>query len=93
VTRDSAPLTELIGQAIVVDLSSTYVCIGVLTGHDPMFLELRDADLHDFRDGATTREVYVYESAALGVRTNRARVLLRLADVVAVSRLSDVATA
>lgn len=90
---DSPLLTDLIGRTVVVDLISTYVCLGVLTGYDPIFLELRDADLHDFRDGATTREVYVYESATLGVRTNRARVLLRLADVVAVSLLADVATA
>lgn len=89
---DSPGLRELIGQVIVVDLISTYVCLGTLTGVDPLFLELRDADLHDFRDGAASREVYVYESATLGVRRNRSRVLLRLADVVAVSRLDEVAT-
>lgn len=91
-TEDSSLLRELIGQMIVVDLISTYVCLGVLAGVDPLFLELRDADLHDFRHGAATREVYVYESATLGVRRNRSRVLLRLADVVAVSRLDEVAT-
>ncbi|WP_337174819.1 hypothetical protein [Paludisphaera sp.] len=89
--QDSPSLTELIGQVVVVDLISTYVCLGVLTGVDPLFLELRDADLHDFRHGAATREVYVYESATLGIRKNRSRVLLRLADVVAISRLSEVA--
>lgn len=90
--EDSPLLSELIGQVIVVDLISTYVCLGVLTGFDPLFLALRDADLHDFRDGAASRELYVYESATLGIRPNRERLLLRLADVVAVSRLSDVAT-
>lgn len=91
-TDESPRLRELIGQVVVVDLISTYVCLGLLTGLDPLFLELRDADLHDFRHGAATREVYVYESATLGVRRNRARVLVRLADVVAVSRLDEVAT-
>lgn len=90
--RDSPLLTELIGQVIVVDLISTYVCLGVLTSVDPLFLDLRDADLHDFRDGAASREVYVYESASLGIRPNRSRVLLRMADVVAVSRLSEIVT-
>lgn len=90
--EDSLILRELIGQVVVVDLASSYVCLGLLAGVDPLFLEIRDADLHDFRDGAATREVYVYESATLGIRPNRSRVLVRLGDVVAVSRLSDVAT-
>lgn len=90
-TDDSPMLRELVGQVVVVDLISTYACLGTLTGVDPLFLELRDADLHDFRDGAATRELYVFESATLGVRKNRSRVLLRLGDVVAVSRLADVA--
>ena len=89
---DSPLLHQLIGEVVVIDLISTYVCLGVLVGADPLFLELRDADLHDFRHGAASREVYTYESATLGIRTNRARVLLRLADVVAISRLSEVAT-
>ncbi|WP_240911114.1 hypothetical protein [Paludisphaera soli] len=90
---ESPMLRDLIGQVVVVDLISTYVCLGTLAGVDPLFLELRDADLHDFRDGAATREVYVYESVSLGIRPNRTRVLLRLADVVAVSRFGEVAIA
>jgi hypothetical protein len=78
---------------VVVDLASSYVCLGTLAGCDEAFLDVRDADLHDFRDGSATREVYVYESAALGVRRNRDRLLLRLDGVVAVSRLDEVATA
>ncbi len=89
---ESPMLREMIGQVVVVDLISTYVCLGTLTAVDPLFLELRDADLHDFRDGAATREVYVYESVSLGIRPNRTRVLLRLADVVAISRFGEVAT-
>ncbi len=76
-SQDSPSLTELIGQVVVVDLISTYVCLGVLTGVDPLFLELRDADLHDFRHGTATREVYVYDSVLVGIRRNRARVLIR----------------
>ncbi|AMV36167.1 hypothetical protein [Planctomyces sp. SH-PL62] len=92
-TDESPMLRDLVGQVVVVDLISTYVCLGTLTGVDPLFLELRDADLHDFRDGAATREVYVYESVSLGIRPNRSRVLLRLADVVAVSRFGEVSIA
>ena len=58
---------------------------------DELFLELTDADLHDFRDSPATREVYVYDSVRLGIRRNRARVLVRLDDVVAVTRFGDIA--
>ncbi|WZO97648.1 hypothetical protein EP7_004690 [Isosphaeraceae bacterium EP7] len=84
-------LHDLIGQVVVIDLRSTYVCLGKLIGYDEAYLELSDADLHDFRDSAATREVYVYDSARLGVRRNRARVLLRHDEVVAVTLVRDVA--
>lgn len=81
----------MMGQIVVVDLKSSYVCLGTLTGCDELFLELQDADLHDFRDSPATREVYVYDSLRLGIRRNRARVLVRVEDVVAISRFADIA--
>lgn len=78
------------GQIVVVDLRGEFVCIGCLAGADRSFLDIRDADLHDFRDSSKNRETYVYDSARLGVRRNRTRVLVRRAEVVAVSLLSDV---
>jgi hypothetical protein len=84
-------LNSLVGQVVVVDLRATYVCIGTLVARDDEFLELRDADLHDFRDSQTTREIYVHDSARLGIRRNRARVLLRRQEVLAIARLGDVA--
>lgn len=91
--RDQAatrPLDDLLGEPVVLDLTSPYVCIGLLAGLDAAYFDLRDADLHDFRDGRTTREIYVYDSARLGIRRNRARVLVRRDEVVAVTRLADV---
>ncbi|MFO0956706.1 MAG: hypothetical protein U0800_04465 [Isosphaeraceae bacterium] len=89
--RTLSPLLDALrGQVVVVDLSSEYVCIGTLTGADRSFLDIRDADLHDLRDSSKNRETYVYDSARLGVRRNRTRVLLRKAEVVAVSLLSDI---
>jgi hypothetical protein len=79
------------GQVVVVDLKSTFVCLGTLVSCDELFLELRDADLHDFRDSTATREVYVYDSARLGIRRNRSRILIRLDDVVALTRFADIA--
>ena len=84
-------LMALMGQVVVVDLKSTYVCLGTLVSCDEHFLELRDADLHDFRDSSATRELYVYDSARLGIHRNRARVLIRLDDVIAVTRFADIA--
>ena len=84
-------LTALLGQAVVVDLKSSYVCLGTLGGSDAQFLELLDADLHDFRDSTATREIYVYDSVRFGIRRNRSRVLIRQDDVVAITRFPDIA--
>jgi hypothetical protein len=83
-------LDELIGQRVVVDLRGEYVCLGTLGRVDEHFLELRNADLHDLRDTDTTRENYVAESVATGIKRNRRRLLLVRTEIVAVSRLDDV---
>ncbi len=83
-------LEELLGRKVVVDLRSTFVCLGTLQRLNEHFLELRHADLHDLRDTDTTRELYVAESRATGIKRNRKRVWLLRAEVVAVSRLEDV---
>lgn len=88
---DPSPLLqEFLGQVVVVDFRAAYVCLGTLARLDRDFLELHDADLHDFRDSTKTREVYVYDSVRLGIRRNRARVLVRREEVVAVTLFSDV---
>jgi hypothetical protein len=83
-------LEEMLGQVVVVDLSSPFVCLGTLQRVDELFLELRHADLHDLRDTATSRENYVASSRSTGVKRNRKKVLLVRAEMVAISRLSDV---
>ena len=84
-------LDDYLGQPVVIDLTSPFVCIGTLAAADATFLDVRDADLHDLRDGRSTREIYVIDSARLGIRRNRARVLVRLDEVVAITRLADIA--
>jgi small nuclear ribonucleoprotein (snRNP)-like protein len=83
-------LEELVGQKVVVDLGSPFVCLGVLERVDDHFLVLRNADLHDLRDTDTNRELYVAESVATGIKRNRKRVLLVRGDMVAIARLEDV---
>ena len=83
-------LDEYIGEKVVIDLSSPYVCLGTLLRADDHFLELKNADFHDLRDTDTSRENYVAASVATGVKRNRKRVLVSRREVVAVSRLTDV---
>lgn len=86
----AAMLDEYLGERVVVDLKSPFVCLGTLLRFDEHFLELKGADFHDLRDTDTSRETYVAASVATGIKRNRRRVLLFRADVAAVSRLADV---
>jgi hypothetical protein len=89
---ESSPLLEsLLGKVVVVDLISSYVCLGTLVGSDAQFLQLRDADLHDFRDSPASREVYVHDSVRLGIRRNRSSVLIKREQVVALTRFDEIA--
>jgi small nuclear ribonucleoprotein (snRNP)-like protein len=83
-------LDEMMGQKVVVDLRGEFVCLGTLLRYDDHFLELRGADLHDLRDTDTTRELYVADSKATGIKRNRKRILLVRREVVSISRLEDV---
>lgn len=83
-------LDDLLNRRVVVDLSTTFVCLGKLTRYDEHFLELKNADLHDLRDTDTTRENYVAESVATGIKRNRKLVLIRRDQMVAISSLEDV---
>jgi small nuclear ribonucleoprotein (snRNP)-like protein len=92
ISREPSPLLKpMLGQIVVVDLKSSYVCLGTLVGCDEYYLELRDADLHDFRDSTATREVYVYDSVRFGIRRNRARALIRQDDIVAITPFAEIA--
>jgi hypothetical protein len=83
-------LGEFIDEKVVIDLVSPYVCLGKLTRYDDHFLEVKNADLHDLRDTETTRELYIADSVATGIKRNRKRVLIRRSEVVAISILEDV---
>ena len=85
-----SPIDELIGRVVVLDVSSPFVYVGTLVGQDPVFLILENADAHDLRDTATSRELYVVESKRHGVRANRRRVMVRREVVVGISSLEDV---
>lgn len=81
---------ELIGREVVMDVVGQYVYLGTLIGHDAHYLVLQEADVHDLRDTATTRELYVLESRRHGIRANRRRVYVRREEVISISALDDV---
>jgi len=83
-------LEELIGERVVIDLGSPFVCIGTLVRVEPQFVELKSADLHDLRDTDTTRDQYVVDSRMTGVKRNRRRVVVVRDEMVAIARLDDV---
>jgi hypothetical protein len=83
-------MEEWIGQRVVIDMGSPYVCLGVLAALREGFVELHDADVHDLRDTHTTRENYVVASLRTGIKRNRKSVLIARAEIVAVARLKDV---
>ena len=83
-------LDEFIGETVVIDLDSPFVCLGTLAAVDANFLELHDADLHDLRDTHTSRENYIAASLSTGIKRNRKRVLLARSAVVAIALFSEV---
>ena len=83
-------LEEFLGQVVVVDMRSPFVCLGTLQRVDDHYLELVHADLHDLRDTTSSRENYVAAARFTGIKRNRKRVLLVRGDVVAIARLEDV---
>jgi hypothetical protein len=83
-------IDDLIGEKVVIDLRSQYVALGTLQRADELYLELKNADMHDLRDTDTTREQYVVDSKVTGIKRNRKRVFVIRHEVVAIAKLDDV---
>lgn len=81
---------RLIGKQVVFDAESPYVYVGTLVSRDDSYLILENADVHDLRDAATTRDLYIVETKVHGIRSNRKRVVVRRDAIVSVSALDDV---
>jgi hypothetical protein len=82
-------LESLVGQKVVIDMRSTFVCLGTLQGVGEKFLEMKNVDIHDLRDTQTSRENYIAASVATGIKRNRKRALINRDDLVAISLLTD----
>lgn len=86
----SEPLSELVGQTVVLDTAGSILYVGILREVAPGGVWLEQADLHDCREGHAGKELYLCESRAHGVRVNRRRVFVMLSAVISVSKLDDV---
>jgi small nuclear ribonucleoprotein (snRNP)-like protein len=83
-------MSACVGHEVVLDLRSPIVILGRLEAIDPHVLVVADADVHDMTAGQSTKERYILETRKHGIRRNRAQVLVRAAEVVAISKLEDV---
>ena len=83
-------MEDYLNEVIVVDVEPMFVYVGTLTAVSEKSAKLTDADVHDLRDSETTRERYLLDSRIHGVRSNRKEVIIRMEQIVSVSRLADV---
>ena len=83
-------LQRLIGDRVIIDASSRYVFLGQLQEQTALFVILVEADAHDLRDTSTTRDSYVLDARRHGITANRREVWVRIDEIVAIARLSDV---
>lgn len=90
-TQPSPPTWQnLLGQVVVLDVSSPFVYVGRLIEQQHDYLLLEEVDVHDLRDTSTTREQYVTQVKRLGLTSNRRWAWVRLSELVGLSRLEDV---
>jgi hypothetical protein len=87
---ENSPWQDLIGQLVVLDLASPWIYLGRLAEADPDHFVLDDADAHDLRDTATTRDKYLRDSREHGISPNRRRVWINRREVVGLSRWEDI---
>ncbi|MCG3126858.1 MAG: hypothetical protein CHACPFDD_01713 [Phycisphaerae bacterium] len=90
----TAGLDTLLRRRVVLDTNGSMLYIGTLEAHDAGGYWLADADVHDRRDGHSTKEEYISEAHDLeragSRRINRKRVLVERHAVVSISALDDV---
>jgi hypothetical protein len=87
---DSEAWKAVLGQVVVVDTDSQFVYLGMLARVEEDFVVLSGVDVHDRREGPSTKEQYVMDSKRYGIKANRREVSILKAMVVSVSRMDDV---
>ncbi len=71
-------------------LAGPLIYIGTLAALTSAHYVLTDANVHDTNDSRSGKELYLLETRDLGVRANRARVLIERREIVSLSLLTDI---
>ncbi|HVX83316.1 MAG TPA: hypothetical protein VH253_00725 [Phycisphaerae bacterium] len=91
--QDSHPddvLHALVGSVVVLDTQGPLLYVGTLQRVAAGLLHLAHADVHDVNDSRASKDLYLVETRDLGVRVNRAAVIVMRSQVASVSLLADV---
>ena len=83
-------LKNYMNKKIVVDTSSSWIYIGNLKNIGENSIELTDVDVHDSKDTATTKEIYLVHSKKTGIKSNRENVFINMDYVVSFSPFDKV---
>ncbi len=85
-----AELEKYLKQKVVLDTCSSWLYIGILEEVTDHCAVLSDVDVHDSKDTTTSKEIYTWQSATSGIKTNRQRTYVDLGYVISFSLLDDV---
>jgi len=81
---------DFIGCQVVIDTNSPYIYLGTLAAVDEFFITLKEVDVHDQKEGATTKEIYILDAKKSGIKINRHQAIVRKDIIVSFSKLEDV---
>lgn len=88
--KSAAGWERFLKTCVVVDTNTPLVYIGTLKRLTKDVLQMENTDVHDSRDGASTKETYIWNTRKHGIRPNRKSVLIKRESVVSISALDDV---
>ncbi len=83
-------LEKYLKRKIVLDTRSSWVYIGLLEEVTDNCVVLSGVDVHDNKETAATKELYVLGSKTSGIKSNRKLVHVNLGFVISFSSLDEV---
>lgn len=84
------PLEAYVSRVVVLDTQGPLMYLGTLRQVLPGHVVLTEADVHDTNDSRASKDLYLVETRDLGVRVNRARVVVARSQIASVSLLAEV---
>ncbi|HEY3244055.1 MAG TPA: hypothetical protein VGM03_11970 [Phycisphaerae bacterium] len=85
-------LDAFVSFPVVLDTDGAIIYLGTLRQITPTGFWLKDADVHDCRDGHDTKEAYILSACRDGIPINRREVFVMRDKVLSISRLESVVT-